>query len=860
MAYLLKTNFTGGLVSPLITAREDIQSYNNSLALLKNARVLPHGGLRKRSGFKFLGVPGQSVYGDETVMRPFNYSTNQAYILVISDGYFEVYDPAYPFAATPFAAPYAAADIRDLRFAQSADVLYIVHPSYAPRIFYRYEVTPGVYDFAFSTLTFTGGPWRPQNTTAITLTPSAVSGTGITLTASDDVFTADHVGSLWALTHPTGVREISGTFTAAAQNTNNFSLSTGDLHVVLASAAFAGSTITLQRSYDAGSTWNDYADYTSATDVHVIDLADDVIYRLYVTGYGGTAVTFSLSEVTTTGTGTCRVTAYTSTTQVTADVIDAFADDGATTEWKEGAWNDVRGWPSLVCFYEDRLVFAANTESPETLWMSKTASYYDFGQSATLVASDAVSFTVLSRQVNTIKWLEPDKRLRFGTDDGEWWAAGAGGTDAISPLSIQVRQETFNGCAKLNPVRIGDRLIFVQRTAKTVLDSSYELASDSWKARDISIMAEHLFRDAGYEIKEMVFQKLPSSVLWVLREDGVLVCCTYKADQDVLAWAEVETTGTIESMALLTTATGDQLWVVVDRGTVRMVERLVEDFSGETTEEAYFLDSFTLWDGWNASATLEFEFTLATGVLVEDFAGFSAANVGMRYRIMAANGTDYVDVEGASFDPVYPTRLTCTIVYQSSLDIEAVITATTWAELRNYAQNDILSNFLMDQEVTVWADGTDLGTHTVIQDPRDPAPANYVALAEWYSRVMVGLPYDFEFQTVPLAVQAQDGGTLGRQFSVQEGFLKVYQSRGGSIGSNEGNIATMIFTRLSLRDLKWSDIAEEGDIYGLPLFTGLLRFDFPGNQAGEMNFYFKQAAAYPCTILALNLKGEVYDA
>jgi hypothetical protein len=76
---------------------------------------------------------------------------------------------------------YATADIFDLRFTQSADVLYIVHPSYVPRKLTR----TGHTSWTISDVDLLDGPYLSTNTTATTLTPSSFAiGTGVTMTAS----------------------------------------------------------------------------------------------------------------------------------------------------------------------------------------------------------------------------------------------------------------------------------------------------------------------------------------------------------------------------------------------------------------------------------------------------------------------------------------------------------------------------------------------------------------------------------------------------------------------------------------------------------------------------------------------------
>ncbi|SOD41315.1 hypothetical protein [Nitrosovibrio sp. Nv4] len=83
------------------------------------------------------------------------------------------------------ATPYAEADLFQLKFTQSADVLYITHPSYAPRKLTRTGHTA----WTLTAITFLDGPYLTTNPTATTITPSATTG-AITLTASAAIFTA----------------------------------------------------------------------------------------------------------------------------------------------------------------------------------------------------------------------------------------------------------------------------------------------------------------------------------------------------------------------------------------------------------------------------------------------------------------------------------------------------------------------------------------------------------------------------------------------------------------------------------------------------------------------------------------------
>lgn len=100
-----------------------------------------------------------------------------------------------PTVTTEVVTTYLEADLFDLQYAQNNDIMYIVHPDYPPRKLSRTSATA----FSIADVSFVRGPFLDANTTATTITPSAATGTGITLTASTDIFDADHVGSYWRI-------------------------------------------------------------------------------------------------------------------------------------------------------------------------------------------------------------------------------------------------------------------------------------------------------------------------------------------------------------------------------------------------------------------------------------------------------------------------------------------------------------------------------------------------------------------------------------------------------------------------------------------------------------------------------------
>ena len=100
---------------------------------------------------------------------------------------------ADPITQTEIETPYIEDDIFDIRSAHKGDVKYLTHEDYAPRILSRTDATT----FSLGLVPFVRGPFLDDNTTSVTITPSAATGSGITLTASSDLFYSSHVGALW---------------------------------------------------------------------------------------------------------------------------------------------------------------------------------------------------------------------------------------------------------------------------------------------------------------------------------------------------------------------------------------------------------------------------------------------------------------------------------------------------------------------------------------------------------------------------------------------------------------------------------------------------------------------------------------
>ena len=195
----IQNNTNAGEISPLLEGRVDLRPYLNGLKKCLNFIPLAQGPITRRTGTMYVAAPKYSNKAARLIR--FEYSTTQAYILEFGDQYVRFFRNEGRLESPPgtpieVATPYVEADLPLLRFSQSADTLYITHPSYAPRKLIRNSSV----SWTLTTITFTDGPYLALNSTATTITPSGTTG-AITLTATSSIFVATDVGRLVRVLH-----------------------------------------------------------------------------------------------------------------------------------------------------------------------------------------------------------------------------------------------------------------------------------------------------------------------------------------------------------------------------------------------------------------------------------------------------------------------------------------------------------------------------------------------------------------------------------------------------------------------------------------------------------------------------------
>ena len=587
--YQLKPSFAGGELTPALYGRIDLQKYDAGAAELYNAIVLRYGGVTRRNGFRFVTTTKNNA---KARLIPFSYNTEQNYVLEFTPGKVRFYTQGgiilsggSPVEVT---TPYLEADLAQIKYTQSADVLFLVHPKYPPATLTRYSNT----SWQYRAMNITNGPFAEPNTTNITITPSAVTGT-ITLTASSTYFAyymaRDEL--LLRISHTIPGQYQKGVPTTALSVT----CAPGGT-VYVESFGFWDGSFMVQKLTDDGS-WTQLkrqsGNRSQNYNMTFTDDDDEIrSYRVYSTEFdnsehegedpnqrGYVTIQSFAKEYD----GIVQITSVESTTSATAKVKRRLGATTATHDFALSAWSSAAGYPQAIGFFEDRLVFAGSTVQPQTYWASKTGDYYNFGTSIPSADDDAITGTLSSSagQMNSVKAIVSFGEMIMLTSGGEYRVGGGG--DAFTPSNQQARAQEYRGINDVMPVIIGGRIVYVQRHGSTVRDLAYAYEVDKYTGDDVSLLAAHLFD--GQEIVGMTYQQTPNSVVWCVRKDGTLLGMTYIKEQDVYAWHQHHTNGKFIDVCSIPGTAEDELWACVKHGTNYCIEQMT------TNDEPVFMDA-----------------------------------------------------------------------------------------------------------------------------------------------------------------------------------------------------------------------------------------------------------------------------
>jgi hypothetical protein len=571
LASIMQPSFSAGEVSPQLWSRVDLAKYRAGLKLARNFFILPYGGAATRPGTAFvMQTLGQAA---PVRMIDFVFSTLQAYSLEFGGGYMRVVmnggmvlEPGFVVTAVPMssvvnatvpghdyavgdwvsisgeasmvqindvfivaaiagqvltltdldglpplgaagwaayggggtvgriftmATPYAAADLALIKYTQTADTLTLTHPSYVSNDITRSQH----WAWTLKPITFQAAVQTPASLT-VTALNDPLTDADTAGGAAQTVANFPRLTFYYCVTALTDTPSEEGNPTGIVTCVNSALNQTSG---IVNQIAWTGPA-----SGPVPDRFNVYGSVPQP-----VNADPPTIF-----GYIGQSTGLSFTDVN----------IKPDYTQTPPTHTNPFANGNN---------------PGAVNYFQGRRIFAGSGPQPQAVWMTQAGNYTNMDVSFPSRDSDAITVSLLSKQVNAIKHLVSMNALLALTSNGAWMISAGTQGNFLSPTTVVASPQSYNGCSDVTPIAINYDILYVQARGSKVRDLAYNFYVQLFTGADMSVLSSHMFY--GFKILEWAYAEEPYYLVWAVRNDGTLLSFTYLKEQDVYAWARHDT-------------------------------------------------------------------------------------------------------------------------------------------------------------------------------------------------------------------------------------------------------------------------------------------------------------------------------
>lgn len=474
------------------------------------------------------------------------------------------------------------------------------------------------------------------------------------------------------------------------------------------------------------------------------------------------------------------ITAVADSTHATCLVEEAFFDTQTTYAWRIGEFSSSRKYPKKVTIFKGRLVLASTEARPNTLWLSKSDSYHDFGPTNLLdnevLDDSAIYMTMAATETNQIQWLAALRQLFVGTLGTEFKIGNLG--EVLTPSKATSEEVSQYGSTSIKPCKYANELVYVQQAERKVRTMYYDLSTDAYNSQDLSLFGEHLTFGG---IAGIVQQIEPYSTIWAWLNNGKLRSISYDKSQEVCAWSRQVLGGT--KVRVLSACcipfieeNRDQLWLLVERWIngqfVQYIETMDRVFDDQVSQaEGYFVDCGGTWNQPINITNMESDG--ANTILTCPDHGLTT---GVKIRISEIeNYSENNSTEEAGFEQLNDKNFYITVVDADTISIEydssELIPYISWqgGVIRGFiiAINNGIDH-LEGEEVYAVVDGAISPLRKVVN--------GRVELDSPGTIVHIGLPYKCKYKSVRFETNLGNNDALAAKQKIHHVYAQIYRT------------------------------------------------------------------------------------
>ena len=455
------------------------------------------------------------------------------------------------------------------------------------------------------------------------------------------------------------------------------------------------------------------------------------------------------------------ITACSNATTVVVDIRGgSITSTDPVANWRLGLYSIGTGYPSCVCIHQERLTLGSNpANSFPRLDLSKTGAFWTFTPGTD--DDSAIQAVLAFNSIPVIRDVVSQRVLVVITGAGAIRVSTNTASTALTPLNVDPSPlPTSTGGNNVRAIAAQGSVLYLDPQGASLgeIRAKSEIYADALGYREITIRSEHLLRDAP--AISMAWADRPWNQWVAARADGALLMGAYAPDQEVIGFTPswLADGGLVESVNVLPTFAGSEIWLLVNRGDVREFEVLSQVLKNtEPDREAVNVDQAITWRDM-PQATL----TRISGDVSKDVEQVWQANVdtflaqheGRAVRLLERDGTDAMNL------PKWKERSIRILEVQDGRTIrgraegeaiEGPIAAGTWTRtatrIPGFAAHE-------GREIMALADGATVRKLQVAD--------GWITLPFEASVVTGGLGYRSDVQPMPPNPVTRKGSAVGR--------------------------------------------------------------------------------------------------
>ena len=527
-------SFSGGIISAELFSRIDYSKLSSGVKQCQNFVIRPAGGAEYRTGTKYIANAASNNPAQERLI-PFVFNREDGLCLEFFHHGIAFFKNGEKIKSGGndyiVATSYNGSDIKDIKYCQDKNNLYLVHPNYPPAVLTR----------------TTDNNWTLRN---LAFNPSI---TAPTISIASGSYYVD-----------SAAQTAKDTFVKSPWNGWQYAVT---------------SVVKDENGNEKQESLPVYSNVIS----NDIDLSAQPIN-----------ITIGVSSSPVTGYNIYRIRGgkfywvyyldYSASTQTVSDT--AWGADTTKSPHKQFTGFGVGEYPAAVGIWNQRLLLGCTTSKPNTFWGSNVKNFEDFTVSDLNLANEGFELTFNSGTSDSIRDFVALDSLIVLTNTKIWRVTGN------SPMNMQAVIESYSGVANITPFVSRKSILYLEASQNTVSNFIYSDELNGYTGAPLDNLCRELMD--GYYIRDISFRDTPYGVLYCLRNDGTLLGLTYLREENIYAWHLHKTNGLFRIICAVDKYQMDDVYCLVERENGTYVE-LFQRYLNATDDinKAWHLDCAT---------------------------------------------------------------------------------------------------------------------------------------------------------------------------------------------------------------------------------------------------------------------------